>query len=125
MGEMIIKFTVPLTPITKKNSQRIVKMGNRLCILPSEKYKEYESLALWYIPKRGVPIDFPVNVKCTFYMPTNRLCDLTNHLESIDDVMVKAGLLKDDNYKILTSHDGSRVLVDKKNPRTEVEITRI
>lgn len=125
MGEVIIKFTVPLPPITKKNSQRIVKMGSRYSILPSEKYKEYESMALWFIPKRGVPIDFPVNIKCVFYMPTNRPCDLTNHLESIDDVMVKAGLLKDDNYKILASHDGSRVLVDKNNPRTEVEITRI
>lgn len=99
--------------------------GNKPCILPSEKYKEYESIALWYIPKRGMAIDFPVNVKCIFYMPNNRLCDLTNHLESIDDVMVKAGLLKDDNYKILTSHDGSRVMVDKDNPRTEVEITKI
>ena len=125
MSEVIIKFTVPLTPITKKNSQRIVMRGNKPCILPSEKYKEYESIALWYIPKRGMAIDFPVNVKCIFYMPNNRLCDLTNHLESIDDVMVKAGLLKDDNYKILASHDGSRVMVDKDNPRTEVEITKI
>ena len=125
MSEVIIKFTVPLTPITKKNSQRIIMRGNKPCILPSEKYKEYESIALWYIPKRGMAIDFPVNVKCIFYMPNNRLCDLTNHLESIDDVMVKAGLLKDDNYKILTSHDGSRVMVDKDNPRTEVEITKI
>jgi Holliday junction resolvase RusA-like endonuclease len=124
MDDIIVKFTVPLPPITKKNSQRIVIRGGKPCILPSEKYKEYESLALWYIPKRGIPIDFPVNVKCIFYMPTNRPCDLTNHLESIDDVMVKAGLLKDDNYKILASHDGSRVLVDKDNPRTEVKIRR-
>ena len=122
---MVIKFTIPLTPVTKKNSQRIVIRGGKPCILPSEKYKEYESIALWYIPKRGTPIDFPVNVKCTFYMPTHRPCDLTNHLESIDDVMVKAGLLKDDNYKILASHDGSRVQVDKNNPRTEVEITKL
>lgn len=125
MSEIIIKFVVPIVPVTKKNSQRIIMRGGRPMILPSEKYKEYESLALWFIPKRGVPIDFPVNVKCIFYMPNNRLCDLTNHLESIDDVMVKAGLLKDDNYKILVSHDGSRVLVDKNNPRTEVEISKI
>lgn len=124
---MVVKFTVPLTPITKKNHQQIVTNRNtgKPFVTPSKQYKEYENLALWYIPKRGVPIDFPVNVKCTFYMPTNRVCDLTNHLESIDDIMVKAGLLKDDNYKILTSHDGSRVLVDKDNPRTEVVITRI
>ena len=125
MNEVIAKFTVPLPPITKKNSQRIVIIKGKSCIIPSEKYKEYEGAALWFVPKRGTPIDFPVNVKCIFYMPNNRLCDLTNHLESIDDVMVKAGLLKDDNYKILASHDGSRVAVDKNNPRTEVEITRI
>ena len=125
MDELIVRFTVPIAPVTKKNSQRIAVRGGRPIILPSEKYKEYESIALWYIPKRGEAIDFPVNVKCVFYMPNNRLCDLTNHLESIDDVMVKAGLLKDDNYKIIASHDGSRVFVDKDNPRTEVEITRI
>lgn len=125
MGDVIVRFTVPLHPITKKNSQRIVIRGNKPCIIPSEKYKEYETDALWFIPKIKEPIDFPVNVKCIFYMSTNRQCDLTNHLESIDDVMVKAGLLKDDNYKILASHDGSRVMVDKNNPRTEVEITRI
>ena len=45
-------------------------------------------------------------------------------LECIDDVMVKAGLLDDDNFNIIASHDGSRVLYDKSNPRTEVYIER-
>lgn len=124
MSEVICKFTVPVAPITKKNSQRIVKIGNRPCIMPSEKYKEYESAALWFITKRGVPIDFPVNVTCVFYMPTRRACDLTNLLEAIDDIMVKAGLLKDDNYNIIASHDLSRVQYDKANPRTEVIISK-
>jgi len=57
-------------------------------------------------------------------MPTHRKCDLTNMLECIDDVMVKAGLLDDDNFNIIASHDGSRVLYDKSNPRTEVYIER-
>ena len=120
-----IKFTIPLTPITKKNSQRIVQRGGKPIILPSERFKEYEDMALWFIPHVENPIDYPVNVKCLFYMPDNRRCDLTNHLEAIDDVMVKGGLLKDDNYKIIESHDGSRVLVDKHKPRTEIEITKI
>lgn len=125
MGNVILTFTIPLTPVTKKNSQRIVMRGGRPIILPSEKYKEYEESALYLIPKRQTPIDFPVNVKCIFYMPTNRVCDLTNHLEAIDDVMMKAGILKDDNYKIVASHDGSRVMVDRDRPRTEVEISEI
>lgn len=79
---------------------------------------------MWFIPK-GELIDYPVNVKCLFYMPTKRKCDLTNLLEAIDDIMVKAGLLKDDNYTIIEAHDGSRVLYDKDNPRTEIEITKM
>lgn len=93
--------------------------------MPSEKYEKYEEAALWFIPKPQKPIDVPVNIKCTFYMPTRRKCDLTNMLEAIDDIMVKAGLLADDNYTIIQSHDGSRVMYDKENPRTEVEVTEI
>lgn len=37
--------------------------------------------------------------------------------------MVTGGLLADDNYTIIASHDGLRILNDKAKPRTEVEIT--
>lgn len=121
-----MKFTVSLPPITKKNHQRILRnrQTGKPFVAPSEQYKVYEAQALWFIPKSEC-IDYPVNVKCLFYMPTRRRCDLTNLLESIDDIMVKAGLLKDDSYAIIESHDGSRVLYDKENPRTEVVITPI
>ena len=124
----MIKFTVRLKPITKKNHQQILKnrVTGKLFVAPSKEYQEYEEAALWLIPRlKEAPIKYPVNVKCLFYMPTKQKCDLTNLLESIDDIMVKAGLLADDNYRIIESHDGSRVLYDKQNPRTEVEITRI
>lgn len=122
----MIKFTIPIAPITKKNSQRIVinRATGRPIIMPSEQYKNYERAALWYIPK-GKHIDTPVNIKCLFYMPTRRKVDLTNLLEAIDDIMVKAGLLADDNYTVIESHDGSRVFYDKENPRTEVYIEEV
>lgn len=121
-----MKFTVPLPPITKKNHQRILRnyKTGKPFVAPSEQYKQYEAQAMWFIPK-GERIDYPVNIKCLFYMPTRRRCDLTNLLESIDDIMVKAGLLEDDSYHIIVGHDGSRVLYDKEKPRTEVEITSI
>ena len=123
-----MKFTLKLKPITKKNHQQILKnkYTGKYFVAPSKQYQDYEEAALWLIPKfRQLPINYPVNVKCLFYMPTKAKCDLTNLLESIDDVMVKAGVLADDNYTIIASHDGSRVLYDKDNPRTEVEITPI
>lgn len=122
----MIKITVPLAPITKKNSMRIVrnrKTGKRR-IMPSQQYMDYEAEAVWHCKRARVqrPIDEPVEVKCLFYMPTRRRVDLTNLLESIDDVLVGAGVLKDDHSGIIVSHDGSRVLYDKDNPRTEVFI---
>ncbi len=124
---MKINFIIPLTPVTKKNSQRIFinKSTGRHFVTPSEKYIDYEKSAGIYIPKASVPLDIPLNVKCLFYMPTKRRCDLTNLLEAVDDIMVKYGLIEDDNYNIIASHDGSRVMQDRENPRTEVEITDI
>ena len=123
----MLKITIPLPPTTKKNSQRIVvsRSTGKPFILPSEQYKDYEAKARWFIPKQKTPIDYPVNVKCLFYMPTRRKCDLTNLLEAIDDILVNAGVLADDNYTIIQSHDGSRVYYDKENPRTEIYIEEV
>lgn len=124
---MRIEFIIPLAPITKKNHQQIVnspKTGKPF-VIPSRQYKEYEKNAMWFIPRPQKPIGEPVNVRCLFFLPTRRKGDLTNYLEAIDDVMVKGGLLEDDNYTIIQSHDGSRVLYDKNNPRTEILITSV
>lgn len=124
---MMNKFIIRLPPVSKKNSQQIFfnpKTGKRF-IAPSKKYKEYEQNAGWFLPRRKEPIDYSINVKCLFYMPTKRKCDLTNLLEAVDDVLVKHGIVADDNYTIIESHDGSRVLYDKENPRTEIYIEEV
>ena len=53
-------------------------------------------------------------------MPTKRKVDLANLLNAIDDAMVKAELLADDNRDIIAGHDGSRVYYDKQKPRIEI-----
>lgn len=117
-------FTIPGNPVTKKNSQRILKTRDgRSFIAPSAQYKEYEEASGWFVPYEQ--IDYPVNVKCVYYMENLRRVDLVNLLESTLDCMVKHGCLKDDDSKIVVSHDGSRVLLDRKDPRVEVTIERI
>ena len=118
-----MNFTIPLEPRTKKNSQQIVMINNRPIIIPSKQYKQFEKDAMLFIDKIG--IDYPVNVKALFYMKTRRKVDLTNLLEALDDVLVKGGLLVDDNCRIIQSHDGSRVYYDKLNPRIEVCIENV
>lgn len=123
-----IRYTIPLPPITKKNSQQILtnpKTG-RPFIMPSKKYKQYESEAEWFLkPRPPRPIECSLNVKCLFFLPSRRKTDLTNLLEAVDDLLVHAGIIADDHYGIVTAHDGSRCDVDKENPRTEIIITKM
>lgn len=51
--------------------------------------------------------------------------DLVNLLEATCDILVHYRVLEDDNSKIVVSHDGSRVLYDKENPRVEIWITEV
>ena len=123
----MIAITIPLQPITKKNSQRILrnKKTGRRFIAPSEKYEQYEAQAGLFIRHKGININRPVNVKCLFYMGTRRKPDLNNLLEAVTDMLVTYNVLADDNANIVAAHDGSRVLYDKNNPRTEIYITQM
>lgn len=119
----MMTFTIPGEPRTKKNHQRILKTRDgRSFVAPSSQYKEYEEMCGWFVPKEE--IDYPVNVQCVYYMSTLRRVDLVNLLEATCDILVKFRCLTDDNSKIIRSHDGSRVRLDRSNPRVEITITR-
>ena len=122
---MVIHYTIPIAPVSKKNSQRIAvnsKTGKAF-ILPSEKYTDYEAAASYFLrPKPKKPIDFPVTVRAIYYMPTRRRVDTANLNSALHDILVRYGILADDNRDIIASTDGTRTYWDKANPRTEVYI---
>ena len=129
-------YVIPLAPVTKKNSQTIAinRKTGKPFVLPSKKYKEYEQAAGYFlkagtagklVKARTDARQYPVNVKCLFYMPTRRRVDLTNLLEAIDDILTRYGVVPDDNSNFIAGHDGSRVLYDHDNPRTEITITEL
>lgn len=123
----LYKAMIPLNPRTKKNSQQIVinKKTGRPFVMQSSKYKEYEQNCGYFLRKPNKPINTPVNVKCVFYREKNILCDLTNLLAAICDILVYYRIIDDDNFHIIVSHDGSRVYIDKGNPRTEITIETV
>lgn len=122
---MIQKYIISLPPITKKNSQQILTnhRTGKPFIAPSRQYKKYEQAAMWYLtPKPKAPLSGRYRVATVFYMPTRHKVDLTNLMEAAHDTLVAAKILADDNNTIIASVDGSRVLYDKANPRTEIFI---
>ena len=121
---MTYTYTIPLAPISKKNSQRILSNRGRRFIAPSEQYKRYEEAAGYFLrPKPPAPISEPVIIRYLFYMPARRRVDGLNLAAAMDDILVKYGVLADDNRNIVAGHDGTRVYYDKENPRTEIRIT--
>ena len=125
------KFTIYGNPITKKNSNQIVqnRATGRWFIAPSAQYKKYcreslKQLSTW-VGRPKEPIDYPVRCTYLFYKESRRKCDDLNQSEAVDDILVQAGVLEDDNRDIVCNHDGTRVLYDKENPRVEITITEV
>ena len=109
-------------PTTKKNSQQIITNPStgRPMVIQGERFQAYEQACLWQLVWQSA-----YNVQCVYYRDSNRRVDLGNLLAATCDILVNAGILPDDNFKVIASHDGSRVLVDKQNPRVEITITEV
>lgn len=129
----MIKFIIPIKPVTKKNSQQIIpiktKTGKiRHIIIPSSEYKKFEKECLPYLNKVKAEIgviNYPINLECVFFVEKKLRYDLSNLLNAIDDALVHSGLILDDNRDIIAGHDFSRVYHNKENPRIEIKITEM
>lgn len=121
------RFVVWIMPRTKKNSQEIRRRRDGTAFVsPSSAYRAWENTVaeMLAILNRGEkPISEPVNLREVIYMPTARRVDQTNLMESVDDALVKAGVIADDCTKIVAGHEGSCVRIDRANPRIEITIT--
>jgi Holliday junction resolvase RusA-like endonuclease len=122
-----INLIISGQPVTKKNSQRLIYNKNRIIPIPSAAYKTYEAMALrqLYAQYNGAPIDYPVNLSCVYYLARRYRGDLVGWLQATQDILVKAKVIADDNYKIVARLNDSRVDYDKANPRVEITISEL
>jgi Holliday junction resolvase RusA-like endonuclease len=122
-----------LAPVTKKNSPRVVDMGRRCPVcgrggkskpLPSPQFRQYQNDCAHFLGRaRGLNISGPVNVEAHYYIRADIKSDLCNYHAALHDVLVHYGVIEDDSRRVIVGTDGSRVHVDRKNPRTEITIT--
>ena len=123
MKENEFKFTIPLNPTTKKNSQQIITRGRHPRLIQSARYRKYADDCGYFINFPYKAIEYPVNIKALYYRGSRHRVDLSNLNAALHDILVKYGVIKDDCCSIVISSDGSRVYYDKENPRTEIHIT--
>jgi len=113
---------------SKKSSQQIIKVKDKVRIIPNKKYNEWIHTTVKQLKdqkeeKQFETINEPVAVKCLVYRLTKRKIDLTNMLQSVHDALEAAGIVKDDF--LIESIDGSRRIlgVEKGEERAEIFIS--
>lgn len=91
-------------------------------VIQSKLYYQFERDCGYFLKRYAKHIDYPVNIKCTFFVPDKRRRDLTNLENAIADIMIKYGVIEDDDYNIVAGWDGSRIVFEKDREETIIEI---
>lgn len=122
-----MKLTISGDCPSKKNGKRIVtnKKTGKPFMISSERHNNWEKEALVELKNQFKDykiVDYPISVTAVFYNGSLRRKDLDNQISSVLDVMVKAGVLEDDNVKFVDSIQLQYGGLDRENPRSEIFI---
>jgi hypothetical protein len=130
--ELLASYIIPMNPRPKKNDHRIAGSGPKcpVCkkfkkqfVRNGRKTTDFAFFAAQYLtPRPPKPIQGPVRLVYRCYRETKHRVDDLNLYEALDDLLVKEGILADDNINIIRSRDGSRCGYDRERPRAEIEI---
>ena len=95
-------------------------------LVSSRAHGVWHADALWQLKEqRTRPMEGKIGVEMMFYFPDKRRADLTNKAESVMDLLVDAGIIKDDNAsvcpEVLLRFGG----VDRERPRVEVGLYKL
>jgi hypothetical protein len=114
-----MRLVIHGAPRTKKTSNRVMKFGGRLKVVPSEAWCAWRDIAVQQIAGRRAPAG-PLNCTALFYRAA-RVGDATGFYQGLADVLQEAGVVTDDKH--IVAWDGSRLLADSRNPRVELTLT--
>jgi Holliday junction resolvase RusA-like endonuclease len=111
------------TPITKKNSGRIItnRSTGKPLLLPSAQAKRWASIAVYQLADqwRYEPMTVATHVKATFYRE-RAAGDLVNFMQALADALEAAKVVTND--RLIESWDGTRLDKDANNPRVELDV---
>lgn len=111
---------------SKKNSLRRIKRGNHIFTVASQQHEDWHKEQLVMIryqwTTRNLPLELVRYIEIVIYPPDRRGGDLSNKTESIMDLLVHAGVIKDDNWFVVPQLLLRAGEVDTKNPRALISI---
>lgn len=118
---MITEFVIYGRPASKKNSKQLIHAKGRVMFIPSKAYTSFERDALYQLlmVKKLIPepIRTPVHMDVLIWQKGRLWQDYDNVLNSIGDVLQKAGIIANDklltsgSWKVEGNHDDWRTKV--------------
>jgi hypothetical protein len=114
-GVPMFSQVIPGTPVTKKNSPRIISVRGRKLIIPSKAYTQWlENCGNFVVAHH---IDYPVSC-CALIYRAKDIGDANNYYGAIADMLEHYQVVTND--RLIRHWDGSRILKDAKAPRVEL-----
>lgn len=114
-----VSFVVYGAPRTKKTHNRVVTKGG-VRVLPSRAWSEWVKTAQIAVRHQPSLPARPYNCRALFYRDAKR-GDAVGYYQGLADLLEKRGVIPDDKW--LVAWDGSRLEVDRDNPRVEITLT--
>lgn len=115
-----MEITIPgQTPSQKNNKQIIPSRPPRLVDNPIVKKWRNETAKYLAETYKEDLKEKQVIAIYTFYLKDRVRRDIDNMISSCNDALVQAGILSDDNWKVLRI-GGAEAVLDKENPRAEI-----
>jgi hypothetical protein len=125
MQKLELRITIPGNVISKKNGKKIVKCGKFPKLIPSDAHAAWHKTAMdefMYKRQQPWPGGYPVEMECVFYRKTKGKFDFSNMIESIQDLLVDAEIIRDDDFTSVYPVK-PEVRFDKDHPRVVVTLT--
>lgn len=105
----------------QKNRKVISYRGKTPFLRTADTVKQWQDMAALELRKYDLAIKGKVIVHYAFFVKDNRRRDLDNMIATVNDALVKAGIIEDDNWQTLIIA-GADARIDKENPRAEITI---
>jgi len=121
------RLVLPGRVPTKKNRPRIIRVGGYPRVAPCKEYASWihdtEAAALILSARLScagltLPVEVPLTRTLRAYLFMKTTGDLSGYEQAVDDWLQHYGFIANDRQ--IRSHDGSRLMLDRQEPRLEI-----
>ena len=107
-----------------KNRKKITCKGNRPRMYTEKSVKDWQKDALQELMQYTGQQDGKVMMDYMFYVKDDAVRDISNMIQSVEDILVEKGLLIDDSWQHVCIGTAD-AQIDRDNPRCEVTIVEL